>query len=279
RPFLSGTELLMRNVMLISTVLAAGSVAFGQEAKPERVISISGSATVYAKPDTARVYYGVRVSEPSADAVKDVLTKTTTTIDEAVKKLKLSNVKVTSAPITIHYSQGNNNIGVQVPGGAAGGPPGQGLGPFVGGSSHTATITDTDPDKLRAAVDGFVKAVTEAGANNSGGDLKEINLDIFPGQRGNDGPKVELLRSDDSAAREEALKKAVEQAIRNAKAIAKTLGGGEVKVVSVTDAEPEKSSPMTSALSIYGFGDPPAASRTPAGEVEIKVRVIVRCSY
>jgi uncharacterized protein YggE len=277
---MSGSELLMRNVMLFSAILATGSVALGQEAKPERVISVSGSATVYAKPDTARVYYGVRVSEPSADAVKDVLTKTATTIDEAVKKLKLPNMKVTSAPIAIHYSQGNNvNIGVPMAAGAPGGPPGQGLGPFVGGSSHTATITDTDPDKLKAAVDGFVKAVTESGANTSGGDLKEVNLDIFPGQRGNDGPKVELLRSDDSAAREEALKKAVEQALRNAKAIAKTLGGGEVKVISVSDAEPEKPTPSTSALSIYGFGDPPVASRTPAGEVEIKVRVIVKCSY
>jgi uncharacterized protein YggE len=271
----------MRNVMLFSAILAAGSVALGEEAKPERVISVSGSATVYAKPDTARVYYGVRVSEPSADAVKDVLTKTTTTIDEAVKKLKLSNVKVSSAPITIHYSQGNNNnIGVPMAAGAPpGGPGGGGLGPFVGGSSHTATITDTDPDKLKAAVDSFVKIATESGANTSGGDLKEINLDIFPGQRGNDGPKVELLRSDDSAAREEALKKAVEQALRNAKAIAKTLGGGEVKVISVSDAEPEKPTPSTSALSIYGFGDPPAGSRSPAGEVEIKVRVIVKCSY
>jgi len=272
----------MRNVMLFSAILAAGSVAFAQDAKPERVISVSGSATVYAKPDTARVYYGVRVSEPSADAVKDVLTKTTTTIDEAVKKLKLSNVKVSSAPITIHYSQGNNNLGVGVPmavGGPPGGPGGGGLGPFVGGSSHTATITDADPDKLKAAVDSFVKAATESGANTSGGDLKEINLDIFPGQRGNDGPKVELLRSDDSPAREEALKKAVEQALRNAKAIAKTLGGGEVKVISVSDAEPEKPTPSMSALSIYGFGDPPAGSRSPAGEVEIRVRVIVKCSY
>jgi uncharacterized protein YggE len=272
-------ELLMRNVMFISAVLAAGSVALGQEAKTERVISVSGTATVYAKPDTARVYYGVHVSEPSADAVKDVLTKTTTTIDEAVKKLKVSNLKVTSAPIAIHYSHGNNNLGVAAPGGAPGGPAGQGLGPFVGGTSHTATITDSDPDKLKAAVDAFVKAVTEAGANTSGGELKEINFDVFPGQRGNDGPKVELLRADDAAAREEALKKAVEQAIRSAKAIAKTLGGGEVKVVSVTDAEPEKSSPAMSALSIYGFGDPPAANRTPAGEVEFKVRVIVKCSY
>ena len=183
----------MRNLVLTFSVLAAASVACGQETKLERVISVSGSATIYAKPDTARVYYGVRVSEPSADAVKDVLGKSSTTIDEAVKKLKLTNVKITSAPITIHHSSGNNpNIGVPVaPGGGAGGG---GLGPFIGCTSSTATLTDSDPEKLRAAVDSFVKAVTESGANTSGGELKEANINIFPGQGGNDGPKVVLAR-------------------------------------------------------------------------------------
>jgi uncharacterized protein YggE len=259
------------------SVLAAASVACGQEAKLERVISISGSATVYAKPDTARVYYGVRVSEPSADAVKDVLGKSSTTIDEAVKKLKLTNVKITSAPITIHHSSGNPNIGVPVAPGGAGG--GGGLGPFLGCTSSTATLTDSDPEKLRAAVDSFVKAVTEAGANTSGGELKETNINIFPGQGGNDGPKVVLARTDDSAAHEEAVKKAVEKAVRNAKAIAKALGVGEVKVISVTDAGPEDKSSPQSILSFYGVDSTSVADRAPAGEVEVKVRVIVKCSY
>jgi len=272
-------ELPMRHLVLTTTVLAAAGVAFAQDAKSERVISVTGTATVYAKPDTARVYYGARVSEPSADAVKDVLTKTSTAIDEAVKKLKLTNVKITTAPITIHHSTGNGNLGVPMPGGAPGGPgAGAGLGPFIGGSSHTATLTDSDPEKLRAAVDAFVKAITEAGANTSGDELKEMNFaDFIPGQRGNDGPKVVLSRTDDSAAHEEALQKAVEKAMRNAKAIAKTLGNAQVKVISVTDAEPEKSAQPS--FNIYGVGDQSAATRSPAGEVEVKVRVIVKCAF
>jgi uncharacterized protein YggE len=269
----------MRHLVLTTTLLAAAGVAFAQEAKSERVISVTGTATVYAKPDTARVYYGARVSEPSADAVKDVLTKTSTAIDEAVKKLKLTNVKITTAPITIHHSTGNANLAV--PGGPGGGPPGAGagLGPFLGASSHTATLTDSDPEKLRAAVDSFVKAITEAGANSSGDELKEMNFaDFIPGQRGNDGPKVVLSRSDDSAAHEEALQKAVEKAMRNARAIAKTLGNANVKVISVADAaEPEKSAPPS--FNIYGIGDQSTGNRSPSGEVEIKVRVIVKCAF
>ena len=73
----------MRSYILAALSWQRRRSRLAQEAKPDRVISVSGSATVYAKPDTARVYYGVRVSEPSADAVKDVLAKTSTAIDEA----------------------------------------------------------------------------------------------------------------------------------------------------------------------------------------------------
>jgi len=270
-------------VLLTAAVagLAIGTSALADPAdKAEHVITVTGTATVYAKPDVARVHYGVRVSEPSADAVKDVLTKTTTAIDEAVKKLKLSGLTITTAPVTIKQSSGNNAaLGVPAaPGGGA--APGPGLGPFLGYSSHTATITEKDPEKLRAAVDGFVKAVTEAGANTGGGEERENGEGIFiPGQQTSGGPKVVLSREDDSAAREQALQKAVEKAVKSAKAIAKGLGGGEVKVLSVTDTpEPEKPAPE-SIMNIYGIETPAAGNRAPAGEVEVKVRVVVKCSY
>src|SRR3954470_19513341 len=132
--------------------------------KAEHVITTTGNATAFVKPDTARIHYGVRVSEPSADAVKDVLTKTSTSIDEAIKKLKLSGVVISTAPVTIKQSQGNAQglVAPVAPGAAA---PGPGWGPYLGYTSHTATISEKDPEKLRAAVDTFVKAITEAGAN------------------------------------------------------------------------------------------------------------------
>ena len=261
------------------SALAVG-LAVGAAPAEDRVITTTGTATVYAKPDVARIHYGVRVSEPSADAVRDVLTKTTTAVDEAVKKLKLSGLTVTTAPVTIKQSSGNAAAGLAVPAPPGGAAPGPGLGPFLGYSSHTATITEKDPEKLRAAVDAFVKAITEAGANTGGGEEREnANGIVFPGQEQSGGPKVVLAREDDSAAREQALQKAVEKAVRSARAIAKGLGGGEVKVLSVTDSpEAEKATPE-SLLSIYGLDAAPGAPRVPAGEVEVKVRVVVKCSY
>lgn len=268
----------MRNLL---SVLAVGLAALPVGAQPaERVITVTGTATVYAKPDVARIHYGVRVSEPSADAVKDVLTKSTTAIDEAVKKLKLAGLTVTTAPVIIKQSSGNNGIGLAVPAAPGGAAPAPGLGPYLGFSSHTATVTEKDPEKLRAAVDGFVQAVTEAGANTAGGEERESNLGFaFPGQESSGGPKVVLAREDDSAAREQALQKAVEKAVKSARAIAKGLGGGEVKVLSVTDSpEPERPTPE-SLLSIYGIESSGTGGRVPAGEVEVKVRVVVKCSY
>lgn len=264
---------------MLLTVLAVGLAAAAARAE-ERVITTTGTATVYAKPDVARVFYGVRVSEPSADAVRDVLGKQTTAIEEAVKKLKLAGLTVTTAPISIKQSSGNNP-GLAAPVAPGGAAPGPGLGPYLGYSSHTATITEKDPEKLRAAVDAFVKTVTEAGANTGGGEEKENNIGAFlPGQEQTGGPRVVLSREDDSAARDQALAKAVEKAVKSAKAIAKGLGGGEVKVLSVTDApETEKAAQESMMSMIYGAEAGGAGPRVPAGEVEVKVRVVVKCSY
>jgi uncharacterized protein YggE len=269
----------MRHLFPLITVLGVATLAVAQEARTDRVIAVSGTATVYAKPDTARIHYGIRVTEPSADALKDVLGKTGKAIDEAGKKLKLSGLVVTAAPMGIKQGGGNNNnLPVPVAPGAPAAAPG--LGTLTGYVSYTATIVNADPEKLRTDVEAFVKAITEAGANTSGGEPKDFNLNVFPGQDGSDGPKVVLTRSDDTAAREDALQTAVKKAVKSAQAIARGLGvdPATVKVVSVTDVEPEK--PAAEPLSVYAMFDGAAsAPKTNAGEVEVKVRVVVKCSY
>jgi uncharacterized protein YggE len=271
----------MRTFLPIVAALGVAPLALAQDSKADRVITVSGAATVYAKPDTARIHYGVRVTEPSADAVRDVLGKTTKAMDEAVAKLKLSSVAVSTAPMGVRQGGGNNNnLPVPVPpGGAPGGAPG--IGTLTGFTSHTATITNPDSDKLRADVEAFLKAITEAGANTSGGEPKIFNFDFVPGSNSSDGPKVLLSRADDSAARDEALQKAVEKALKGARAIAKGLGvdPASIKVVSVSDAEPDKlaADPQNPFNVFEGLAASPPP--TSAGQVEVRVRVVVKCSY
>jgi uncharacterized protein YggE len=260
---------------LVAALLVAAAPALAQP-KADRVITVTGTATVYAKPDTARIHYGVRTSEPAVDAVKDSLGKTTKAMDEAVKKLKMSNVTISAAPVTVRQVQANAN-GIAMAGGAPAAPA-PGIGPFSANAAYCATVTDKDPEKLRAAVEAFVKAVTEAGANTQGDD-KDIQLNVFIGnQETSSGPKVVLSRADESEAREEALKKAVERALKDAKVIAKGLGGGDVVVQSVTEGEGDKPAATDSLTAIYS-GLEVGSPRTPAGEIEVKVKVIVKCSY
>ena len=109
----------MRVLLPAVLVLAIGSVPADAQpgAKTGRVITVIGKATVYAKPDMAHIYYGVKASEPSAEAVKDVLTKNTKAISDAALKLKLTGLTITTAPMAIKLSSGNNP-GLAVPPGA-----------------------------------------------------------------------------------------------------------------------------------------------------------------
>jgi len=262
------------SLSMLTAMMAFGGWALAHDEKAEKSITVTGTATVYAKPDTARIHYGVKVTEPTADAVKEVLAKHSKAIDESVKKLKIGTLSITSGPIGLKHASTQNGINPGIP---AGGAPAAnpGLGPYTGHTSQSATITNADPEKLRAEVDMFLKSIIDAGANTNGGEPKEENINFgFMGQGGS-GPKVVISRADESAERDEAFQKAVERAVKNAKAIAKGLGATEVKVVSVTD---EQDKPAMEPLNIYGL-ESPSATRSPAGVVEVKVRVVVKCTY
>ncbi|HVK14274.1 MAG TPA: SIMPL domain-containing protein [Gemmataceae bacterium] len=262
---------------LVAALLVAAGPAVAQPAK-ERVISVTGTATVYAQPDTARIHYGARLSEPAVDAVKDSLGKTTKAMDEAVKKLNLSSevLRISPAPVTIRQVQANANGLPMAPGAPA--APAPGIGPFSANAAYCATITDKDPAKLRAAVEAFVRAVTEAGANTPGDD-KDSQLNVFVGnQETTSGPKVVLTRSDDSAARADALQKAVERAMKDARAIAKALGGGDPTVLSVTEGDSIPAPTNQDTLSMI-YGMEAGGARAPAGEIEVRVKVTLKCSY
>jgi uncharacterized protein YggE len=264
----------MRGIIGLAIIAFAGSI--GVAAEPTETITVTGMATVFVKPDSARINYAVRVSDASVDAAKDTASKQVATIGDAVKTLKLGNLSTTIGAIT--YSRGATG---RVRPGAAfpGGPGGPGLGGPAGLGSYsaqvplTATITDKDTDKLRTAVDAFIAKVVEGGATISGdSDPDSPFISSRAAMLASaDSPRIDWFVSDDSAARRDAFRMAVRKAKTDAESVAKELGWEKLTVVSVADAP--------SLALLRDSIDPGSISvRAPAGEVAITARVTVKCS-
>lgn len=254
-------------VTLAATVVIAG--------EPTETITVTGSATVFVKPDTARIHYSVRVSDASAEAAKETATKQLATIAESVKGLKLDNMKTTSGAVS--FSRGSSARSARGPGfgnpagpGGPGGPGPIGLGPVSAQIPVTATITEKEPDKLRASVDSFVAKITEAGASVAGdADPDSPFSSARSALLAASEHRVDWLLSDDATPRRDALRAAVRKAKADAEALSKELGWEKLTILSVADGP---SAPMTVAEGGANVG------RTPAGEVAVTVRVVIKCS-
>jgi uncharacterized protein YggE len=239
-----------------------------------QTITVHGTASVLIAPDMAQVHYGITVTEPSADAVKDALTKMEKGVDEAVKKLKIDNMKISNGATTYSQAAPNENGALAVPA-----PPGAaaaGQVSYSGHTSHTAVLTDTDPVRLRSSVESLVKTLIEQGVNTNGIE-KSLNDNFYPGQEMNKGPKVILSKQNDETSRDEAYEKAVKKALRHAKAMGAGLGMGNLtlQVESVGDGEVDKSN-ITEFFSPFNVE---SAKPSPAGMVEVKVRVVLRVKF
>jgi uncharacterized protein YggE len=255
------------------TVLAVAAGA-GRADEPAETITVTASATVFVKPDSARVHYTVRASESSMDAAKDAATKQVATVNEAIKALKFSSVTTTAGAVVYDRSSTRmaraGGFGGQVNPGAN---PAAAPGPTTVHYAIiplTATLHEKEPERLLGTVDLFVKRVVELGGQVAN---EPVDPDFFgPGSGGgrsrlsSELPRIEWLVSDDTAARQGAYRAAVRKAKANAEAISKEIGWTTLKVVSVVDGAAQ---PRDAA-------DP--APRAPAGEVAVTARVTLKCS-
>jgi uncharacterized protein YggE len=265
----------MRRHLVSAILVLFGGAAIAAE--PTETITVTASATVFAKPDSARIHYSVRVSEPSIEEAKDSATKLVTSMDETLKKLKLNDLTIASGAIA--YSRPATTAAARR---ALGGPGGPGLGgapPAARGIYSaqvplTATIREKDPEKLRSAVDTFVKKIVESGAIISG-DVGDSDSPFSSAAASRlaaaDATRIEWILSDDAAARRDAYRSAVRKAKADAETISKELGWDKLTILSVTDG-------MLLAVprELADFVSP--ASKGPAGEVPVSVKVTLKCS-
>jgi hypothetical protein len=244
-------------------------------AEPTETITVTAGATVFAKPDAARVHYTIRVNEPSIEEAKDSAAKLMKRMDESLKNLKLSDLATSSGAIA--YSRGGT--GRVRPGafGAPGAAPAP-KGAYSAQIPFTATIREKDSEKLRDAVDTFLKKIVESGASISG-DLLDSDTGFTSAAAARlnaaESPRIDWMVSDESAARKEAYRQAVRKAKADAETLSKEIGWESMKVISVTDG----ASSTNTATSPRDILEPlTGISKGLVCEVPISVRVTLKCS-
>lgn len=237
-------------------------------AEPAETITVSASATVFVKPDSARIHYLVRASEPSVDAAKETVSKQVDLMNEGIKGLKLGDLTVSRGPTT--YSR--NPTTARAAKGAFGAPGAPAQATYHAQIAMTATIHEKkEPEKLLKSVDTFVKKIVESGALITG---DTVDADSpFTSARAAlataDAPRVEWFLSDDLPSRKRAYQAAMYRAKADAIAIYNELGWKTFKILSATDGSGARDSNEVVAV---------PSSKPPAGEVSVTVRVTLKCS-
>jgi uncharacterized protein YggE len=250
--------------------------AVGRAAEPSETITVTASATVYVKPDGARIHYAARASEPTMEAAREAAFKQAAAVADAAKDLKLADLTTTTGAVS-HSTR----AGSRARAGFGGGPVNPGAnpapppGPVISYSAHvplTTSIAEKDPDRLPSSLDTFLKKVVEAGAYLTAEGL-DSDSPFGPGGAGRassaDSLRIDWLLTDDTAPRKDAFRAAVRKAKANAEAISKEIGWETLKVISVVDGD---SAPRDVAERAV------AAPRTPAGQVAVTARVTLKCS-
>jgi hypothetical protein len=233
----------------VLTWAGQGAVAQGTEAKSEkRTIQTAGEGTVRIHPDHARVFFGVQTFAPTvkqARAQNAVQVKQATSV---LLGLKIPGLKMKSTNLMVEV--------VHV--------DGDGRTPKVAGyrvtNTFTALVKSDDPEKLGPLAGQVLDAALENGANHV--------------------QQVVFFKEDDSAAKREALVKAVRDARANADALAAGAERRVTEVISIV-GQPQYAfggqvQMMNSVQSDAGGG---ASTSLMAGEQEVTCSVTITCTY
>lgn len=265
-------------------------------------MTVTGTATVAVKPDTARVSFAVKAAGADFKTAAAECDKKAATIEKAIKDLKLTGLEVKKGPLNYApAAAGGFGPGfAPMPGGIGGpvGPPPMGVpgpgpggpGPFPGGwAPNTVEVTRTFTviaafgksgaggfedmvpvaDKILAAA--ITNGATETPVFNPPNSA--VYGGFGPGGTAQGNSRVEFYRASTATLRQDALKAAVADALANAKVAAGVANLTTKDIVTITDQNQ------------YGgpFGMGNQASNTGRGEVlgemELTVQVSVTFNY
>ena len=210
-------------------------------------INTSGSATVRTKADSARVAFGVQTSAETIKGARENHRARVQKVMDGLLSLKLPDLKVATSIVDVEmiYEYKSREM-IELP---------KVLG-YRATTNLAGTICDVDPSKLGNMAMQLLEAALESGATSV--------------------PHIVFSRMDDAEIRRQALAKAVEDALQNARAIAEA-AGVEIKGKQSIQGQPQYSSRYE-----YTSGEKgslPGDTTVVAGDVEITCTVGVVCTF
>lgn len=236
-------------VLLLGTLLLRGQAGDAAGAvKKERRIDASGTATIAVKPDAARVFFAVQSIAPAIRAAREDNQSKVQKVIEALRALKIPDLKMKTSDVNVEllHSRHNEDRLPQIIG-------------FRITTSFTVLVSADDPDKLSAAAG----RVLDTGLENGVNIMQQI---VF-------------LKQDTTAVQQQALSKAVENALANARALA---AGAGVKIQETITVNGQ---PQISWGGRQDFGNtvqvavPAAESSIIVGDLKITCNASVTCTY
>jgi hypothetical protein len=221
--------------------LFAASPALAQNPNPEPMLSVQGNGEVRVTPDVALVRLGIAVQDETASQVQQEANRVASAVIDAVLGEGIAERQVQTARLQLSPIYGRQE-------------PGDNDTPRIVGyrASNTVTIRVEDLTRVGAVVD----AALGAGANQ----LEGIGFGL----------------DDDQAAREDALRAAVEEARSKAQVMAVALGVELDGILAINEGgifiqEPAMAM-MESRMAVQADMSTPVA----AGEVTVRANVSIQ---
>ena len=218
----------------------------------KRLLTTSGTATIRVKPDSARVFFTVETYGEQIREARTENAQKTRKILEAIKALKIANLKTKSDNVNVDLVRSQDRTPTTLP---------KLLGYHVT-NSFTVLVENDDAVKLGDFAAQILDAALENGATGVS--------------------RIVLFKKNEEAVRREALTKAVEDAMTNARALAR---GADEKVLEsiAINNEPRyffRGDGLSNTVNVQdinwgGAGGTPVV----VGALEITCTVNVTCKY
>lgn len=213
-------------------------------------IVVQGTGEVRVKPDVANIQLGVQTSGRDSTAAAQENARKTEQVIAAVRAAGVAEKDIQTANYSI-YPQYDNRPPRPLPGGQETPQTPQIIGYQVNNSVNVTVRRIGDVGKV-------IDAGIKAGANVAGG--------------------ISFSLDDPTSAKEEAMKKAVADAMRKAKVIADAAGVGSTRLVAITEGSVNYPRPMYDMAMTRGAMAAEASTPVSPGEQTITVTVTARYS-